>query len=268
MCRLCWDADCCPPTRSMGTTRNRWRCSYKFWQQRFFSDPEVIGKTLQLDRKSYVIVGVAAPRFIWYSADVYMPLKLTQDPNQMCIVDFRLRPGVTHQAADSALQPLLESFAKEMPKHFPEHFKVQVEGLNEWVVRDMSGTLYLLFGAVALLLAIGCANVSILLLAQGAARQHEFAVRAAVGANSGRIMRQLLTESMLLAASAWCWVCWHPAEYCPVLSRSCPNSPSRRRSSFASIFQYSSSAAQWRWPRPFCSDCGHRFSCRGRRWAT
>jgi hypothetical protein len=66
-----------------------------------------------------------------------------------------------------------------MPKRFPEHFKVQVEGLDEWVNRDMSGTLYLLFGAVALLLAIGCGNVSILLLAQGTARQHEFAMRAA-----------------------------------------------------------------------------------------
>ena len=64
----------------------------------------------------------------------------------------------------------------------------------------MSGTLYLLFGAVALLFGIGCGNVSILLLAQGTARQHEFAVRAAVGAHSGRIVRQLLTESMLLAA--------------------------------------------------------------------
>jgi len=77
---------------------------------------------------------------------------------------------------------------------------VQVEGLNEWVDRSMSGTLYLLFGAVALLLAIGCGNVSILLLAQGTARQHELAVRAAVGAHSRRIVRQLLTESMLLAA--------------------------------------------------------------------
>ena len=173
--------------------------SYKFWQRRFYSDPEVVGKTLQLDHRNYAIVGVAAPRFTWYSADVYLPLKLTQDPGQTCIVDFRLRPGVTHQAADAELEPLLEQFARDMPKRFPEHFKVQVEGLNEWVVRDMSGTLFLLFGAVALLLAIGCGNVSILLLAQGTARQHEFAVRAAVGAHSRRIVRQLLTESMLLA---------------------------------------------------------------------
>ncbi len=175
--------------------------SYKFWQKRFFSDPDVVGKSLQLDRKKYTIVGVAAPRFIWYSADVYLPLKLTQDPDKRCIVDFRLRPGVTHEAANAALQPLLDQFAKDMPKRFPEHFKVQVEDLNAWVVRGMSGTLYLLFGAVALLLAIGCGNVSILLLARGTARQHEFAVRAAVGAHSRRIVRQLLTESLMLAAA-------------------------------------------------------------------
>jgi predicted permease len=174
--------------------------AYKFWQQRLGADPRVVGKTLQLDRKNYEIVGVAAPRFRWYSADVYLPLKMTQDPGHFCIVDFRLRPGVTLRAADSALEPLLDQFARDLPKHFPEHFKVQVEGLNAWVDRSMSGTLYLLFGAVALLLGIGCGNVSILLLAQGTARQHEFAVRAAVGAHSRRIVRQLLTESMLLAA--------------------------------------------------------------------
>jgi predicted permease len=174
--------------------------SYKFWQERLAGDPQVVGKTLQLDRKNYTIVGVAAPRFKWYNADVYLPLKMIQDPAHFCIVDFRLRPGVTHRAADAALQPLLDQFARDMPKHFPEHFKVQVEGLNEWVDREMGGTLYLLLGAVGLLLAIGCGNVSILLLAQGTARQHEFAVRAAVGAHSRRIVRQLLTESMLLAA--------------------------------------------------------------------
>ena len=174
--------------------------SYEFWQERLGGETQVVGKTLQLDRKRYTVVGVAGPRFRWYSADVYLPLKMTLDPAHFCIVDFRLRPGVTRRAADAALQPLLEQFAKEMPKRFPENFKVQVEGLNDWVERRMSGTLYLLLGAVALLLAIGCGNVSILLLAQGTARQHEFAVRAAVGARGRRIVRQLLTESMLLAA--------------------------------------------------------------------
>jgi len=79
--------------------------SYKFWQSRFFSDPNVVGKTLQLDRQTYTIIGVAAPRFTWYIADVYLPLVLTQDPDKRCIVDFRLKPGVTHQAIDAALNP-------------------------------------------------------------------------------------------------------------------------------------------------------------------
>jgi predicted permease len=121
------------------------------------------------------------------------------DPNHFCIVDFRLRPGATRQAVDAALEPLLQQFAREMPKRFPEQFHVQVEGLNAWVERSIGGMLYLLLGAVMLLLAIGCGNVSILLLAQGAGRQHEFAVRAAVGAQGRRMVRQLLTESMVLA---------------------------------------------------------------------
>jgi predicted permease len=174
--------------------------SYKFWRQHFLSDPDVLGKKLELDRKSYLVVGVVGPRFTWYSADVYLPLKLTPNPDLAFVVNVRLKPGVTHRSADAALQPFLERFAKDRPKHFPPSFKVQVEGLNDWVVRDMGATLYLLFGAVALLLAIGCGNVSILLLARGAARQHELAVRAAIGARRHRLIRQLLTESLLLAA--------------------------------------------------------------------
>jgi hypothetical protein len=65
----------------------------------------VVAKTLQLDRQNYLIVGVAAPRFIWYQGDVYLPLKLTPDPGRMCIINLRLRPGVTREAADAALQP-------------------------------------------------------------------------------------------------------------------------------------------------------------------
>ena len=140
--------------------------SYEFWQERLGGETQVLGKTLQLDRKPYTIVGVAGPRFRWYSADVYLPLNMKADPNHFCIVDFRLRPGVKRRAADAALEPLLQQFAREMPKRFPEQFHVQVGGLNAWVERSIGGTPYLLLGAVTLLLAIRCGNVSILLLAQ------------------------------------------------------------------------------------------------------
>jgi predicted permease len=111
----------------------------------------------------------------------------------------RLKPGVSHEQANAALQPLLDQFAKDRPNQFPEHARVNILGLNEHFVHDLGGTLFLLLGAVALLLAIGCGNVSILLLARGTAREHEFAVRAAIGASRVRIVRQLLTESLLLS---------------------------------------------------------------------
>jgi len=174
--------------------------SYKFWRRHFNSDPAVLGKTLQLVRKNYTIVGVAASRFTWGDGDVYLPQKVTQDPTKAFYVGIRLKPGVTHEAANAALQPLIEQFAKETPKHFPtSRFQFQVVGLNEQFVHELGGTLSLLFSAVALLLAIGCGNVSILLLARGTARQHEMAIRTAIGASRGRIIRQLLTEALLLS---------------------------------------------------------------------
>jgi putative ABC transport system permease protein len=174
--------------------------SYKFWQRHFNGDPAVLGQNLQLVHKNYTIVGVAAQRFTWDDGDVYLPLKVTQDPTKAFYVGVRLKPGVTHEAANAALQPLIDQFAKETPKHFPsEHFQFHVVGLNEQFVHDLGGTLYLLLSAVGLLLAIGCGNVSILLLARGTSRQHEFAVRTAIGASRGRIIRQLLTESLLLS---------------------------------------------------------------------
>jgi predicted permease len=173
--------------------------SYLFWQRHFNSDPTVVGRNLQLVHKNYTIVGVMPPRFTWNDAAVYLPLKITNDAN----IDYgplvRLRPGVTHAAANAELQPLIEQFAKENPSHFPKKFRVHVKGLNEQFEEHLGRSLYLLFAAVALLLLIGCANVSILLLARGTARQHELAVRSAIGATRWRIQRQLLTEALALS---------------------------------------------------------------------
>ena len=174
--------------------------SYKFWQRHFNSNPAVLGQTIQMVRKNYTVVGVAGRRFTWGDGDVYLPLKVTQDPVRGFYAGIRLKPGVSHAAADAALQPLITQFAKETPKHFPpDHLRLHVVGLNEDFVKQLGGTLYLLFGAVALLLMIGCGNVSILQLARATARSHEFAVRSAIGASRNRIVRQLLTESLLLS---------------------------------------------------------------------
>jgi predicted permease len=171
---------------------------YRFWQRHFNGDPTIIGQSLELNHKKYTIVGVTPPNFTYgWGADVYLPQEIANDQGGGVVV--KLRPGIGLAAADAELQTLLERFAEERLHSFPEGFKVDIRPLTFEITRNLGGTLYLLFAAVGILLAIGCSNVSILLLARGAARQHEFAVRSAVGASGVRIVRQLLTESLLLA---------------------------------------------------------------------
>ena len=172
---------------------------YQFWQRHYNGDPDIVGKNIQLVHKSYSIVGVVRPRFTWGDGEVYLPLKLTADPARTFFIMTRLKPGVTRAAATAEIQSLLEQFAKQTPSHFPEHFHVTLAGLNDHFVERIGGTLYLLLAAVALLLLIGCGNVSILLLARGTARQHELAVRSAIGAERSRILRQLLAEALMLS---------------------------------------------------------------------
>src|SRR5260370_6507539 len=94
--------------------------SYKFWQRHFNAAPDVVGKTLQLLHRPYTIVGVAAPRFTWNDGDIYVPLKITQDQTFSYFIEIRLKPGISRAQADAALQPLIEQFARETPRHFPE----------------------------------------------------------------------------------------------------------------------------------------------------
>ena len=175
--------------------------TYHFWQRYFMGDPKVIGRTIQLVHKPYQIVGVMPPRFKWGDPDMYVPLKVTQDPNIRYAASIKLRPGVNAEQASAELQPLVEEFAKQAPTQYPDKFKVKLRSIVEVYARPLGPTLYLLLGAVASLLLIGCANVSILLLARGTERQHELAVRAAVGADRLRMIRQLLTESLGIATT-------------------------------------------------------------------
>src|SRR5271165_158670 len=112
--------------------------SYKFWKRYYGGNPAVIGKTVQLVRKNYTIVGVAAPRFTWDDADLYTPLKITADPTRAFYVGVRLKPGVTHAQADAALQTLIEQFAKETPKHFPPRkMRLHVMGFNDDFLKQL-----------------------------------------------------------------------------------------------------------------------------------
>jgi predicted permease len=172
---------------------------YRFWQRYYMGDPNVVGRTIQLVHKPYQIVGVMPPRFRWSNAELYLPLRVTNDPNNFFGPSIKIRPGVTVAQAEADLQPYLEQFAKQSPSRYPDKkFRAKLRNIIELYAMPLGPTLYLLLGAVGSLLLIGCANVSILLLARGAERQQELAVRSALGAGRSRMIRQLLTESLTI----------------------------------------------------------------------
>src|SRR5580704_2026984 len=174
--------------------------TYRFWQRHFGGRPEAVGQTLSLNREPYTVIGVLPRQYFYTGPEILVPLDLTFDPSSAWVVGARLKRGVNPRMAEQRLQPLFDQFAREAPQHFPKEVRPLVRSLVE-IQRsaDFVPTLLLIFAASMLLLLLACANVSILLLARGTSRAHEFAVRAAIGASRGRLMRQLLVESLLLA---------------------------------------------------------------------
>jgi predicted permease len=175
--------------------------SYLFWKRQFGGSHDVIGRTLQLDHNPYTVIGVVPARFTWGDSDVYIPALPTADPHDFRMAFIKLKSGVSYATASAQLQVLVDTIAKVDPKDFRKDRRVRIVTLNEEVLGKFAGTLVLLFSAVVALLVIGCANVSILLLARGASRQHELALRASIGASRARVIRQLLSEAVLLSVA-------------------------------------------------------------------
>jgi putative ABC transport system permease protein len=188
--------------------------SDRMWRERFNRDPSVMGMTLKLNGTMRTLIAIAPPRFALHNADVFFPTTITPDLKSD-LVGFsaeqplsvwtyaRLKDGVTlEQAAD------LEVIARNQQRLYPDQYpkgelKVTVVSLADAYTADsIKGMIYILVGAVLMLLLIACSNVANLLLARAMARETELAVRASLGASRGRLMGQLLSESFVLAAAS------------------------------------------------------------------
>jgi putative ABC transport system permease protein len=176
---------------------------YKFWQRQFAGSRGVVGRKLTLNGKVRTVIGVMPPRFMWRGADVYLPDVFRRGQDIEGEHEFhllgRLKPGVTEAQAVSGLQPIFEDLRRTDPNEFPEKFHLRLQTFKETFPSGITEALWILFGAVGLLLLISCVNVSSLLLSRMASRQKEVAIRSAVGASRSRLIGQFLSETLVLA---------------------------------------------------------------------
>jgi putative ABC transport system permease protein len=184
---------------------------YNFWQRRFGGDPQLVGKAVTLNGAPFTVIGIMPPNFQWHirqrsgtgrSAEIWTVLDMpTEGPalrGRFLSVVARVKRGVSFEQAAAELQTIEARLGQDSPKS-NKGYGTEVIPLREQFVGNVKLALWIILGAVAFVLLIACANVANLLLARAAAREKEIALRAALGAGRWRIVRQLLTESLLLA---------------------------------------------------------------------
>src|ERR1051325_11593799 len=185
--------------------------SNTLWQRRFGSDPSLVGKAIVLDGSNYTVIGITPPGFAYpIKTELWLPpaqlvpeLFPGQDVTQTRRMGYLaaialLKPGVSLPQAAAEMETITARLRQQYPDTNNTRFN-RVVSLQQHLIGDTNKVLWLLLGAVTFVLLIGCANVANLLLASGAARQKEIAIRTALGASRWRVMRQLFTESTILA---------------------------------------------------------------------
>jgi putative ABC transport system permease protein len=182
--------------------------SYELWHRKFSEDPQILGKPIRLNDVTYTVVGVMPPHYDFWGGEVWIPLQLdladqnrSDRRNWIVVV---LRKGVSEKQADARLRALSTQLAERYGTAMPEYrdWTISAWNINEAVIGGVKPALLTLAGAVAFLVLIASANVAILLMARSTARVREIALRMALGAGPRQIIRQLLTESLLITAVA------------------------------------------------------------------
>jgi predicted permease len=179
--------------------------THALWKSRFGGERDIVGSTIRLDSQAYTVIGVLPPKAL-FSPRVQLLVPLVLDPNsrnnrslQAYSVYGRLKSGVTLTQAEDELWRIKQRLRSEYPKHKADWRNILMP-LDEMISGRLKATLFTLLGGVTCLLLIACINVANLLLARAASRQKEMAIRAALGASRWRVIGQVLTESLLLAA--------------------------------------------------------------------